>query len=75
MSYAAIPILPEDKELMDWTSIHRSACQKARDTYLETYGVDYHADPKYKTGNERHKVWLDAYDTRFSSLIINPHQA
>jgi hypothetical protein len=74
MTYATKPILPEDKELMDWTGIHKSACQHARDAYTKEYGVDYHDDPEYKTGNDRHAVWLKAYDDRFSTLILNPHQ-
>lgn len=74
MAYATKPILPGEKELLNWTEIHKSAIQCARDAYTAEYGVDYHDDPEYKTGNDRHAFWLKSFDDRQKSLIINPHQ-
>jgi hypothetical protein len=54
--------------------IHRSACEYARNDYNEKYGVDYHADPEYTAGNERHQFWIHAYSARQESLIVNRYQ-
>ena len=66
--------LPGEPEVIQWTEIHRSASDHARAAYQKQYGVDYHADPEYQTGNERHAFWLKAFDTRQESLILNPYQ-
>lgn len=72
MSYAFNT--PGEPEKLDFIAIHKSAVAVARQTYIDTFGIDYHNDPKYETGNERHKVWLTAFENRQASLILNPDQ-
>lgn len=67
--------MPGEPAKMDWSAIHQSAAQVARDAYLKEYGVDYHDDPKWEIGNERHTFWLNSFDARHKSLIIDPHQS
>ena len=66
--------LETGKEIMDFIAIHKSASQHARQVYLETFKIDYHDDPEYKTGGPRHKVWLNAFEARQQSLILDPYQ-
>jgi len=65
---------PGEPETLDVTKIHQSASARARQAYLDAYGIDYHDDPQWKIGGERHRLWLDAFDDRQVSLIVNPNQ-
>lgn len=65
---------PGEPEKLDFIAIHQSASDHARNAYTKEFGVDYHDDPEYKTGNARHKFWLSAFEKRQESLILNPHQ-
>lgn len=73
MTYAVN--VPGEGEFLHFVEIHQSASQVARAAYQEKYGVDYHDDPEWKIGGERHAFWLDAWEKRQASLILNPNQA
>ena len=66
--------VPGGGEFMQWEEIHKSSTQSAREAYLKEYGIDYHDDPQWEIGNDRHTFWLNAYDERQKALIINPRQ-
>ncbi len=65
---------PGEPQILFHTEIHQSASQKARAAYLDEYGIDYHDDPEWKIGNERHAFWLSAFEARQKLLILDPNQ-
>lgn len=74
MAYGLSVAQTGDKEILFFAEIHQSASQVARDAYFNKYGIDYHEDPNWVIGGERHEFWLNAFDTRQKSLILNPQQ-
>lgn len=73
MSY--VISFPGEKQRIDTIAIHRSAGACANHAYVEKYGMCKSRDPEWVIGEERHKFWLDAFDARYTSLIINPDQS
>jgi hypothetical protein len=74
MAYAIPASQTGDREVMFHTNIHQSAADVARAAYTEKYGIDYHDDPEWEIGNERHTFWLNAFSERQKALILNPYQ-
>jgi hypothetical protein len=63
--------ITQQPAFVDFAGIHKSASQCAREAYSKEYGVDYHDDPKWEIGGERHEFWLKAFDAAQTSEIMN----
>lgn len=73
MVYSVYDFMKE-KRLLNFENIQQSSGAVANAAYIEKYGVDKSSDPEWAIGGERHTFWLEQFDRRYNSLILNPDQ-
>lgn len=63
--------MPGETPFVDFDAIHREAGARAAAAYRAEYGIDFHDDPEWEIGNERHAFWLRMFDVQQAVIVLN----